>query len=100
MIDHDQNSSLCMLAALHVTKNHETQSVLDQTVHGTVDTGRVNVEGARVQQEDVGFGTVGNVVHVAEDISTHTLGVGHHNESRVHVDGSGTLFRVSGVLYV
>ena len=81
-----------MLAALHVTKNHETQSVLDQTVHGTVDTGRVNVEGARVQQEDV--------VHVAEDISTHTLGVGHHNESRVHIDGSGTLFRVSGVLCV
>lgn len=89
-----------MLAAFHITKDHETQPVLDKAVDGTVDAGRVNVQGARVEQEDIGFGAVRNVVHVSENICTYTFGAGDHDEGRVHVDGSGALSRVSGVLCI
>jgi hypothetical protein len=47
-----------MLAAFHVSKNHEAQSVLNKAVYGTVDAGRVNIHRTRVQQEDVGLGAV------------------------------------------
>jgi hypothetical protein len=48
LVDHDQNSSLCMLAAFHVSKNHEAQSVLDKAVYGTVNAGRVDIHRTRV----------------------------------------------------
>lgn len=47
-----------MLAAFHVSENHEAQSVLDKAVNGTVDAGRIDIHRTRVQQEDVGLGAV------------------------------------------
>lgn len=64
-----------------------------------MNAGRVNVHGTRIQQENVGFGAVRDVVHVSQDVGTYALGIGDHDQGRVHVDGSSALSRVSGVLY-
>jgi hypothetical protein len=98
LVDHDQDPGLRMLATLHISKDHETQPVLDETVYGTVNAGRVDVHRARVQQEDVGFGAVRNVVHMSQNVGAYAFGVGDHDKGRVHVDGSRALSRVSGVL--
>ena len=64
-----------------------------------MDAGRVNVHGTRVQQENVGFGAVRDVVHMSQDVGTYAFGIGNHDQGRVHVDRSSALSRVSGVLY-
>lgn len=44
-----------------------------------MDAGRVNVQGTRVEQEDVGFGTVRDVVHVSQNVCTDSFGARNHD---------------------
>jgi hypothetical protein len=73
LVDHDEHACLRVLHRLHVAVNGTSQTRVHARLKVAVEARRLDVGLLRHQQEQVGFGRLGDGIKVADDLSLDLL---------------------------
>lgn len=86
-----------MLATLHVAVNKDAELAFRVYLKTAMNAPRICIGSLWMEDENVGFGAIRDVVDMFEDICSYASGFGIHDECGLDVDSSTSLSHVSGV---
>jgi len=87
-----------VLADFHIPVNDYAEAIVNRTLEVALDACRLNVQGFRIAEEDVGLCPFGDVVHMSQYICPEahdSVGVEARDELSIHIHRGRTLASVS-----